>query len=425
MMPGMNLDSCLITEDSDVNTTEENIYLPFTEYNYLDEPQTNDWSFKPLYDTNINGRISMWQIGYDSSNERLVYRFGLVDGQIQEGYVPIIPKGKLDHNGQALLEARKRYRDKYEIDGKRPLGDETEMLTKVSLANTYYPPGTNDGKNKPSNLSFPVSVQAKFDGVRATFIRDSSTDIKCLSRNLKPMYFLDHIIDELKSLFTFLPATANIDGELYLHGYSQQKIRGMVLRTVNKHPKIELVKLHIFDIMMPETSYNERYLILIKAYKEYLELRGPSNTFSIVYSNTAYSHEDLYLFLNYFTQLGYEGIIIRQLAVNSSTRSKSLYKSGKSVNMLKYKKHLDDEGIIIDVLAERTKDDTNDMAIFRLSYNGVEFNVRPTGEFETRIQMYQDRDMYIGKEYTFKYFNLSDEGIPICPIGVAVREVGT
>jgi DNA ligase-1 len=54
--------------------------------------------------------------------------------------------------------------------------------------------------------------------------------------------------------------------------------------------------------------------------------------------------------------------------------------------------------------------------------NGKTFSVRCKGADEVRQEQWKNRKAYIGKELTVRYQTLSDDGIPIFPVGIIVRD---
>ena len=100
----------------------------------------------------------------------------------------------------------------------------------------------------------------------------------------------------------------------------------------------------------------------------------------------------------------------------------SLYKyKHRSYDLQKVKRFLDDEFKIIG-----GKDGTGretGLVIFRCSTpNGLEFDVRPRGTHEERAVIFKNLADYIGKHLTVRYQELTDDGRPRFPVGIAVRD---
>ena len=53
---------------------------------------------------------------------------------------------------------------------------------------------------------------------------------------------------------------------------------------------------------------------------------------------------------------------------------------------------------------------------------GKTFEVCPRGSMQVRQQYYKDLPNLVNKMLTVRYFNLSDSGIPLFPVGIVVRD---
>ena len=54
--------------------------------------------------------------------------------------------------------------------------------------------------------------------------------------------------------------------------------------------------------------------------------------------------------------------------------------------------------------------------------DGQTFRVRPRGTQEDRKVLFQNGNDYIGKMLTVRYQELTDEGVPRFPVGIAIRD---
>jgi len=135
-----------------------------------DNPAKGCWKFPTLSSQTVDGKILLWQIGYDEETSELVITHGYVDGAKQS------TRRKVETNSsgrtlqeQAFLEARKRYTDRM-LKGAQPLDCETTQYNYVRqmTANTYKPPSNSRKKGGKQQIGrFPVGVQPKLDGCRA------------------------------------------------------------------------------------------------------------------------------------------------------------------------------------------------------------------------------------------------------------------
>lgn len=115
--------------------------------------------------------------------------------------------------------------------------------------------------------------------------------------------------------------------------------------------------------------------------------------------------------------MGYEGIMIRNYA--------GLYKEdGRSQNLLKYKKFIDQEFPIVGAI--RNKGKLENTCVFVCDHNGEEFKVMCEGSQEEREKLWSDwknGKIQAGDKLTVKFFSWtsSDKPVPRFPIGVGVR----
>lgn len=115
---------------------------------------------------------------------------------------------------------------------------------KPLLAHTY----------EPRRVTYPCYVQPKLNGVRALYQNGSfqSRDEQVWDKKL-----LRHLSEPLLEIF---PPHVILDGELYVHGWSLQRINGAVT-PVRKSEKEDTAKVeyHVFDVVEYGKSFEERH----------------------------------------------------------------------------------------------------------------------------------------------------------------------
>lgn len=174
-------------------------------------------------------------------------------------------------------------------------------------------------------LRFPYYAQPKMDGIRV-LISFSDGRVKLTSRNGNE-FNLPHIIE---AITPYLSSHQNIvlDGELYSHDLTFSNLCS-IIRSANSEDK-EMIKLYLFDYYnsdYPRMKYKDRY-------KALSDLSGVANII-IVENITVKSHKGVERALESFLGLGYEGVMIKSIS--------SHYKEGRSNTMMKYKKFIDNE----------------------------------------------------------------------------------
>ena len=417
-----------ITESE--NIEEGNLFDGFELISLGQNPTNDNWAFPPLHKENQNGALIYWQIGFDSNkNELLIYR-GQVGGKITSHHSLIkTNKSGRDIVSQSLLEAKSRYRNKTR-GGYYILGQDTDIRqVKVQLASTYRP---LEGNNSSNVKYFPVAVQAKLDGVRAISLMDGN-DVRLFSRGNKEFHHLSKLKTQIRSFFDYLPVGSKLDGEGYIHDRSFQQItKIMNVGRSKPYEHEDKANYYIFDLIIPETPYEERHAILYEAVIQFLKDGNRADDIYVMNYRLAYSHEDIKTIKNEYEGDGYEGIIIRKIVHDENGKrvlpagkeKESFYKGGRNNNLLKYKSFFDEEGIVVDIYIETqyVKGEEIELAMFRVEKDGKQFGVRPVGTFEERMKLLEiPRDKIIGKQYTYKFQEKTDDGIPRFPVGIGFR----
>jgi DNA ligase-1 len=158
---------------------------------------------------------------------------------------------------------------------------------------------------------------------------------------------------------------------------------------------------------------------LINAFRKYIQDRSPVGDctdlsvlpkyFRIVPTNIARNHDEVILQHNEHVKNGYEGIMVKKISNGFTSETKqykeSLYKIGKCNHILKYKDFTDEEVIIINVVNSS-----------KLNVRDVRGNI-----FDVPLVFILDDINIIGTQLTIRYQQLTNEGLPIFPIGIAVR----
>ena len=88
---------------------------------------------------------------------------------------------------------------------------------------------------------------------------------------------------------------------------------------------------------------------------------------------------------------------------------------------MKYKDFIDEEFVIVGG-HEGTGDDIGTVVFDCRTKDGKIFAVRPRGSRELRREWMTDIEKIIGKELTIRYQNLSEDNVPIFPVGLAIRD---
>jgi len=255
-------------------------------------------------------------------------------------------------------------------------------------------------------VEFPCFVQPKLNGIRALYWNG-----KMQSRD---GHFFDesvvkHITDKLESV----GSDYILDGELYVHGWSLQKINGAI--AVNRKEKNDLsalVSYHVFDcinVMYPDMVFNVRDLHWSKIYEK---LGQPANV-QVVDTRTIFSHSEGEKLFSLYKAQGYEGMMYR-LNEPYGLTEKCGNKENRWHVLLKRKDWLDEDCTIIGVEQGTGKyADCVGSLLLEFPDNGVLFHAG-SGLSDMQRLKYMTNPP-VGKVAKIKYEMLSDAGVPLKP----------
>lgn len=235
----------------------------------------------------------------------------------------------------------------------------------------------NKWEDREKYITEPFYVQPKLDGVRLLVSKQG-----CFSRTGKPVKGVEHLAKDLKD-------GEWLDGECYAPEKTFEEITSMF----KMNPKeLEFHVFDYFDLARPDLPFAERQkkvtvqTVLVKSKKDIPEWHDT------------------------FVEQGHEGIMIREAV--------STYEIGKRSNyLLKYKEFQTEEYEIIGVKEGTGRE--KGAAIWECEGG---FCAKPEGTLEHRRQLFKDGDKYIGKMLTVRFQNLTAQGVPRFPVGVAVRD---
>lgn len=293
---------------------------------------------------------------------------------------------------QALFEMESMVQHQRDKGYSEP-GTVSKVLPRPMLAQTF--------SNHGHKLKYPVYVQPKFNGQRMLF--DGK---KGWSRGGK--IILPNVIKHL----VFNTHGHILDGELLMPG---NKLLQISMRAIKKHRSGISDKLHymVYDGVDADRPFLTRYSMV----KSLLGSALPN----VILSPTeiAYNKADVMRKHKEFVRQGYEGTIIRDDSAG--------YECDRRAEQLqKHKDFKDKEFRIVGIKDGGGK--FKGCAIFVCETKiGNRFNCVPEGSMPYRKELYRTRNQhnqYFGKWLTVKYQELSEDGIPLFPVGITIREKG-
>ena len=213
-----------------------------------------------------------------------------------------------------------------------------------------------------------------------------------------------------------------LDGELYKHGKSLQQISGAA-RLEKTASGCDWLEYYIYDIMIPDKTFEERYEILTEiAHYINQEEFDPEREWEkdelrvhVIphYFVTGKNKKEQIMNLhNAFVSEGWEGCVARDV-------SKCYKFGGRGNEMVKFKMYQDSEFKITGI-SEGLREE--DMCFTLVTEDNIEFKAKPMGSRELKQQYRENLNTLIGKMATVKYFYLSDEGTPLQPVLKSIRD---
>jgi hypothetical protein len=370
-----------------------------------------DGKFPPLYSKSKGGKTQVWRVEVikgPGEGATIKVAYGYEGGAMQEGQKEIL-KGKVKRSAweQAILEAHSDWKKKKDKGYAESLDDAhvpgVAGEEAVAAHATILPMLAHDYHKRGKSIVFPCYVQAKLDGVRSIYNKGVLT-----TRMGKPFTGLEHILAELG------PASTEgliLDGEVYSTTLPFQQFVGLVKKkTFTEADKAQLkqVNLWVYDCVN-DKPFEER-LAMLKAF-------FAKHTFAHVHllpTDEADAKVSLKKFHDAYVSEGYEGLIIRN--------KKGLYHlATRSADLQKYKEFEDDEYEVVGFTEGEGKEKGLVIWICKTK-GGKQFHVRSRGTHEDRAALFKEAANYVGKKLTVRFQELTDDGIPRFPVGIAFRD---
>lgn len=249
-------------------------------------------------------------------------------------------------------------------------------------------------------------IQPKLDGDRCRAIFDEYGKVTLLSSEENQFNSVPHIVDQLENMGL---KSVELDGELYTHGVNHQTIHGAIARTVNLHPEFEQVEYHIFDYISNDCQII-RSVDLPKIVK-------PTNNVKLVETQYGETVDDVMHGLEYYTELGYEGVVLRNLDYP--------YLRKRSTGMMKFKPRKEDIYTVVgfeEEISIHGEPKQSLGALWLSSGEGERFKVG-SGSFltrENREALWIRRSSLLGELARVKYQHLTERRVPRFPVLVDI-----
>lgn len=239
-------------------------------------------------------------------------------------------------------------------------------------------------------------------------------------------FVLDHIISH-PLLIKLFKANPNLimDGEIYKHGWTLNKISG-ICRSQKTAYDGDPLEFYFYDIVDVNLTFIERLKKMLKikqllnlSFNPEREWKEDELKIQFVPQKPVSGFDNMMKLHDQYVSEGWEGLVIRL--------AEAKYGPGKRTNdMIKIKKYFDAEYQIIGITPGNLEGrEIEDMCFLMTTENGQQFNAKPVGSREVKQQYWDNQSNIIGKMATLKYFEMSGkEGseIPQQPILLSIRD---
>lgn len=361
-------------------------------------------------------------------NSYIIKRFtGQFGGKITEQPQKVIEQGKVKRS--VLQQAELEYNSlvKKSMDkGYKKLSDLTKTkfsdITAEEL-DTIVPRLKTDANGEikpqlaksytdctPNIFEKPMWCSRKLDGVRCMMRYDQENEvIKTISRGGKDYDAATTHLRENETLIELFKKYPDLilDGELYYHGWSLQKISG-TCRLQNWEERCGKIEYWIYDFVDDTKTFNVR-LDSLMDFESYFE---NESQIVIVEHKLLTGWANVKKYHDKFVNEGFEGLVAR--------KSDKKYAPGKrNSDWIKVKDYKDSEFEIVGI-EEGLRDE--DMCFTLKTNKGKIFKAKPIGPRELKYEYLDNWQDYVGKMATVKYFAMSEDGIPTQPVLKSIRE---
>lgn len=367
-----------------------------------------------LFGLSRTGKVKQWQAKVVDNGDQTATRIiesGYVGGKIRP--IPkIIKKGKNIGRSnettpfeQAISEAQSEW------NGKRSENYELEMIDPDNYTPRIMLPqkAEKPGKGK---IIYPCFIQPKLNGVcnlaEASEPRPLFKTPPVILHHTKGGHLFE-TLEHLDEWIQKLNLPAPVHGELYVYGWSLQKIRSY---TQKIKPDQEKLEYWLYDMAWMGVGYEEKMVWLEKVLN-LIHRNFPECPIKFTPTFNVNNYEEAKRYHDGFVADGYEGAVLKN-------KNGVYIFQHRSKDTEKMKDFKSDEFEIIGG-KEGVGADAGCIIYRCITKDGKEFSARPKGTVEDRQQMLIELPQSIGQLLTVRFAEYSDDGVPQHTVGIPVE----
>lgn len=375
-------------------------------------------TFPTLYKKASTGKIQQWTIAV--AGNTIITEWGQLHGSLQTTS-DIISEGKnigrsneTTPEEQAMKEAESQWEKKLKKDYVKTIEDAKSGASSDLVKGGILPLLAQKYSEQGHKIKFPCFAQRKLDGHRCIAVVKGG---KCTlwSRTRKPITSMPHIVSEIESLSASLHLDDIIlDGELYNHDYRDNfEAITSLIRPTKPKPDHTLVEYHVYDLVITDLRYADRYYRLAKIFNDGHEL-GLVKYLVEVETVAVKDEDEMLAAFESFLDAGYEGLMVRNCD--------GMYVYNKrSPDLQKVKKFDDDEFEVVGVNEGRGK--LAGHAVFACETDkGVPFDAKMRGPIAELKKYWDNPELIVGKKITVQYQGFTKAGKPRFAVAHRIRE---
>ena len=344
-----------------------------------------------LYKLDSKGNIRAWSAIQDDRG--FTTHSGLVNGSKSETDFPI-PHGLASRSQEEQIHSemnskanKKKDKGYCEDIGNAKKGVTNQLGFKLPMLARLL-------KKTPKFPYKKTYAQRKYNGHRCLIKCENGVNI-AYSRGGKLITAIHEILRDID-----IPEGATVDGELYLHGRTLQKISSLVKKRQEETP---LVSFMCYDVIL-DLSYEYRM-------KYILEFVNFCERSEFVPTALLMGHFDAEKLMWTYVKEGYEGAILRD-------GDNGHYEDGKRpATLIKVKPFYDEEFEVIEILSSVE----GWARLVCKCFNGETFNCSAPGSHFEKREVLLNKENYIGKKVNVKFPEYSEKRIPVQAVATAWR----
>lgn len=366
-------------------------------------------SLQVLYKKTTTGADQFWSIR--TEDNVIITRWGQVGGKEQETR-DVIKEGKnvgKKNETTPIQQAQAEAQSQWEKKLKKSYVKDLESA-RAGKVDTIIEGGVNPMLAFPFDkqghkIVYPCHGNPKLDGTRCIAVIENGI-CTLWSRTRKPVTSLPHIVTALEQAFP--TGKVVLDGEAYApHLNDDFETLIHLVRQVTPTEGHEQMQFWVYDLIEEGVPFEARYE----------KLRGvlPAVHPLVLVEATVLNSETEAM--DYFAscqQQGFEGAILRN--------SGGLYVGKRSPDLIKLKSFADAEFEIVGIEEGRGKLQGHVGAFVCRTETGHEFRAKLKGSLSYLKTLFGQEHLWNGKRLTVMYQNLTQEGVPRFPVGIAIRD---